>query len=176
MKKSVSITFLIMALLTSVAEAEPQIIDIALATNIDGRQPLGIFSPPGTCRNIDNPPTNIPVIDSRIHRKVFVWTKVKSSDSFVLRHAYYKDGIEFKTQRTLTPHIDKVMQIIDEIKVGLGWKNIANVELKIDESSGWRTWSSKEIDPIIHEGNWRVEITPTNDDENILCVVHFKVE
>lgn len=175
--KSQTMIFIMVCIFTaSVAKAAPIIVDVALATDVINQEPSGIFNSLATCSSIDNPPTSIPVIDSSIHRKVFLWTKVSSSETFVLRHAYYKDGVEYKTQRTITPVMDKIFQIVDEIKVGLGWKNIADIELQVAKSSGWRTWSSKEIDPVVHRGEWRIQVSPTNDKEDVICVVHFRVK
>lgn len=175
--KNMKYAFFVVGLLlvVSVAEAAPRIVDVALSTNVVNRQPAGVFNPPGSCSTLNNPPSNIPIMDSSVHRKVFLWTKVSASESFVLLHAYFKDGVAYQVKRTITPWIDKVLQYIEDIKVGIGWKNIANVELNVRQSDGWRTWSSKEIDPVVHKGSWRVQVSPTNNANEIICVVYFKV-
>ena len=167
--------FALFALCPQVAAADPEIIDIAFSTNIHQRNPTGVFNPPGCCTNAGDQPASFPVVDSGIHRRVYLWNKINASDSFVLLHTWYKDGIRYQVKRTYTPWIDKAIQFIEKIKIGLGWKKIADVELNVKASKGWRTWSSKEIDPFVHKGLWKVHVSTTTDPNNIICVAYFKI-
>lgn len=156
--------------------AQSQIIDVVLCAGVEHRQPIHKFDPPGYCERLDSDQFAIPVIDSKMYRTVYLWTRVKAEEVQVMRHTWYKDGIEFKATRTEYSWIDKVLKFLGDIKIGLGWKNVASVDLKIETSSSYRTWSKKEIDPIVHKGDWKVEITPASDPYNILCVVKFKIK
>ncbi len=178
MKEIIFSFFLIFALFPlwpQAASAEPVIIDMAFSTDIHQREPIGVFNPPGFCANAGGEPVSIPIIDSNIHRHVYLWNKVNSSDSFVLLHTWYKDGIQFQAKRTYTSLVDKVVQLIENIKVGLGWKKIADVELNVKPSPGFRTWSSKEIDPVVHRGLWKVHVSTTTDPNNIICIARFRI-
>ena len=156
--------------------AQSQIVDIVFCTGVEHRQPIGIFNPPGHCERLDSAQLAIPVIDSKMYRTVYLWTRVKAEEVQVMRHTWYKDGIEFKQTRTEYSWIDKVLKFVGDIKIGLGWKKVASIDLTIKASSSYRTWSKKEIDPIVHKGDWKVVITPASDPSNILCVAKFKIK
>ncbi len=78
--------------------------------------------------------------------------------------------------RTEYSWIDKVLKTIDEINIGLGWKKVASVDLKVKPSSGFRVWSKKQIDPIVHTGNWKVVISTASNPNTKLCIAKFVVK
>lgn len=69
---------------------------------------------------------------------------------------------------------DRILHFIENIEIGLGFKEISIVTLKIERSNDWRTWSEKNIGSQIYVGNWRIDVVPT-DSEKIICSVYFKV-
>ena len=156
--------------------AQPQIIDVALCQEIKSRQPNNFFSTPGYCKNEQNSTQAIPIIDSKIHKRIYFWNRVSSSHTTTLLHTWYKDGLKMKAKRTETHWIDKALHIIEDIKVGLGLKKMATVELRIKPSGGFRTWSSKEIDPYVHVGKWEVRVSTTTDPANVLCSSEFEIK
>jgi hypothetical protein len=93
-----------------------------------------------------------------------------------MRHTWFKDEIEFRTSRTEYSWIDQTLKFFDDIKIGLEWHKIASVDLKVGPSSSFRTWSKKEIDPIVHKGEWKVEIAPTTNPDKVLCTARFRIK
>jgi len=157
----------------SPVHATPRVIDVSLALDVVDREPQGILDPPGSCSGTE--PETLPTIDSKVHRKIVLWTRVSSSEQSVLLHSWQKDGIKISEQRTLTPWRDKAIQFLEFVQVSLGWKEIAGVEVRLGKGNSWRTWSSKAIDRHVHVGKWKVIVTPTTDRENVLCTVHFEI-
>ena len=124
-----------------------EIVDIIFARDVSDKEPVAPFEPGAYCGNQSQPGGQVPVINSQDDRKVFLWNRIKSTAADVLRHRWYKDGVE-----------------------------VATVELELGESPGYRTWSSKNIDPNFHLGNWRVEVSTASNPSNVLCVAHFVVQ
>lgn len=171
---------ILMALVITFPEfafSEIKVIDVAFATYIQNRKPVNIFSPPGHCaNNTDEESLSVPVIDSKMYRRVYFWNKISSSSPLItLLHTWHKDGVAFQIKRTKYSSIDKIMSYIERIKVGIGWKKVASVELTVKNSPRWRTWSQKEIDPIVHVGKWKVVVSTAGTPNDILCEAHFEI-
>jgi hypothetical protein len=124
-----------------------EIVDIIFARDVSNREPVAPFQPGTYCSNKSQPSGQVPVINSQEDRKVYLWNRIKSATGDVLRHRWYKDGME-----------------------------VATVEQNLGVSPGYRTWSSKIIDPNFHIGKWSVEVTTASDPSKVLCVAHFEVQ
>ncbi len=149
MPRSLIVSLIVLATLVAfpTTSAGQEIVDIIFARDVENREPVAPFQPGAYCGKKSQPSGPIPVINSQEERRVFLWNRIKSSAADVLRHRWYKDGVE-----------------------------VALVELDLGESSGYRTWSSKNIDPTFHLGNWRVEVTTASNPDNVLCIAHFVVK
>ena len=129
------------------ASAGQEIVDIIFARDVVNREPVAPYEPGAYCGGEGTPSGPVPIIDSREDKKVFLWNRIKSSKDEVLRHRWIKDGEE-----------------------------MAVVELNLGVSSGYRTWSSKNLDPNFHVGQWKVEVSTASDPGHVLCVAHFIVK
>jgi len=129
------------------SSAGQEMIDVIFARDVVNREPVDPFQPGAYCGLGTAPSGSIPVIDSQQENRVYLWNRVKSQGDYVLRHRWYKDGVE-----------------------------VAMVELEVAESPGWRTWSSKNIDPNFHIGSWKVEVTAASNPSDVICVAHFIVK
>ncbi len=84
--------------------------------------------------------------EQRLVDVMFALNRIKSSVAGILRHTWYK-----------------------------GDAQVAELDLKIGVSPGWRTWSSKRIVPKAHVGNWKVVISTVGEASEVICVAHFVV-
>ncbi len=154
MLKKFSLLFLALVLLApSSIPAETGSIDIlkvVLARDVKDREPVGVFDPPGFCGRTEGRENMVPVVHSKTDDRVYLWVKVESPVEGTLRHSWYK--------------------------AGMGWEKMAEIDLKIQKSSGFRTWSSKRIIPGVHNGQWMVVISTASDPEIALCKVDFEVK
>jgi hypothetical protein len=128
------------------ASVAQEVVDSFFAPDVIEMNPVNPFEPGVTCENGAEPSGPMPVIDSQEVSRIFLWTRIKSSEDGVLRHSWYKDGVE-----------------------------MAVVDLELRESPEFRTWSSKNIDPNFHTGNWKVVVTAASDPSDIICTAHFLV-
>lgn len=175
------ITVLVVLWVTS-AEATVKVVDVDLASRVERREPIDSFEPPVSCLKKRPSETEMTVINSNMHRKVFFWTKIASSESLTILHRYYKDrqneqgeNNSFDIKRTTYSTVDGALHFIGTmVDVTASW--LANVQMKVAPSPGYRTWSSKQIWESVHKGIWKVEAVPRNDGNNVLCTVYFKVE
>lgn len=127
-----------------------EIVEVALARDVVDLVPQNVFDPPGFCGGTENREDMIPVVHTKTDSKVCLWIKVKSPIEGTLRHTWFK--------------------------AGMGWEKMAEVNLKIQKSPGFRTWSSKKIVPGVHNGRWMVVISTASDPEIALCKVDFEVK
>jgi hypothetical protein len=127
-----------------------EILEVALAQDVVNREPVGVFDPPGFCGRTEGREEMVPVVHSKTVPKVYLWVKVESPVEGTLRHSWYK--------------------------AGMGWEKMAEIDLKIQKSPGFRTWSSKRIIPGVHSGKWMVVISTASDPEIALCKVDFEVK
>lgn len=128
--------------------AQPHIVSVALAEYIDNRQPAEVFTNNLTC---DSGESSAPTINSKEIPTIYLWTKVDNDEKRSFTHAWQ---MEFEGD----------------------WDVVADVNLKVGKSRGWRTWSSKNLDPILHVGYWRVLVSADDEPDNVLCSVYFDVE
>jgi len=127
-----------------------EILEVALARDVVDREPVDVFDPPGFCGRTEGREDMVPVIHSKTDTKVYLWVKVESPVAGTLRHSWYK--------------------------AGMGWEKMAEINLKIQKSPGFRTWSYKNIIPGVHNGKWMVVISTASDPEIALCKVDFEVK
>ena len=165
---------LLMITSTAATEQSLRLIAVVLAPAIEKRNPVGAFGPGVSCRNNRPPDSEITTIDSST-RKIFLWTKIAALDAYIIQHRYYMEGYEGAvTIRPTEYSPERRLRFIASLKAGLRIL-VANVGLAVRPSPSWRTWSSKEIDPNIHKGQWRVEVVSTHEGDNSLCTVYFNV-
>ncbi len=84
--------------------------------------------------------------EQRLVDVMFAFNRIKSSVAGIVRHTWYQ-----------------------------GDTQVAEVDLRIGVSPGWRTWSSKRIVPKAHVGNWKVVISTVGEASEVICVAHFVV-
>lgn len=129
------------------ASAGQEITDVMFARDVVNMEPIAPFEPGTYCEKNSKPSGPIPVIDSQDERIVFLWTRIKSPGDGLVHHTWYKEGVQQ-----------------------------AVVDLSLRESPGFRTWSSKNIDPNFHLGRWKVVVSADGDPNDVLCVAHFIVQ
>ena len=127
-----------------------EILEVALARDVVNREPVDVLDPPGFCGRTEGREDMVPMVHSKTDTKVYLWVKVESPVEGTLRHSWYK--------------------------AGMGWEKMAEINLKIQKSSGFRTWSSKKIIPGVHNGKWMVVISTASDPEIALCKIDFEVQ
>lgn len=133
------------------ATAGMSVVDIAFAGDIQDRDPHGRLEPGGSCEAGENGQLAIPVFDSTAAERIFFWNKVQVSTPGVLRHIWY-------------------------MKKENDWSEAATIDLTLGMSSGYRTWSSKKIVRALHAGEWKVEVSASDDPSQVLCTARFRVE
>lgn len=133
--------------------AEPDFLvkEIALAKDVENRNPGGVFTPPAYCEKDKNGQAAIPVVDMSHTSQVVFWVKVAAITSGELRHSWHHQ-------------IDGT------------WAKISEVTLPIRPSSGYRMWSLKSLRSDRHTGEWMVVIAPSHEPEQILCITRFTVQ
>ena len=127
------------------------VVGVALADNIQDREPVGSVSPSISCEKDGQSQAAIPVVDSSAHSRMFFWNTVKSSADTTLRHIWL-------------------------MKRDQDWKPMAQVDLNITKSHGYRTWSSKKFDRNWHLGEWKIEVARADQPDVVLCQTNFRVE
>ena len=145
------ITLICILFLSTPALADYEMLEVALASSIQNREPIEPFSPSAHCEKDKDGKTAIPTIDSSETDRVFFWTRLSSSTAGKIRHTW---------------HLQK-----DE-----GWQVIAEVDLSIRASSSYRMWSSKSLRPDLHIGEWMIVVSPTVQPERILCITRFSIQ
>ena len=149
-----TMAFLLMGMVAFSFEAtyaEMAVVEAVLAGEVQDRDPLGRLEPAVSCEQVQNEGTATPVFDSTSGEKIFFWNKIQVGTAGVLRHTWYRKGDE-------------------------GWAQSAAVELMLSESPGYRTWSSKQIVPSLHQGEWKVEVSTADPPDQVLCTAKFRVE
>lgn len=133
------------------ALAEVTVEDVTLSEDVQNREPVGKVSPALTCENGGNGHSTVPVIDTSLRSRIYFWNRVKTDGTGTLRHTWYMNRDQ-------------------------GWREAAEIDLKYSPSPGYRTWSSKQFDPSMHAGEWKIEVTTTEHPDRVLCSAKFKVE
>ncbi len=137
-------------LLPPQAAAEISVIEVALSEEILDQQPRSPAQPSAYCEKDHRGQETLPIIDSSSGKVVYFWSRVKSTRGSVLRHTWF-------------------------MNTGHGWKQVAQVDLNIFTSPGFRAWSSKEIAPAIHVGEWMVVVSTAEEPNTVHCIVRFRV-
>ncbi len=139
-----------LAFTAQVAGAEVTVDRVAFAEKVEDREPINALSPSATCEGGQAAGSTVPVFDSSSGDTIYFWSKVQTSSSGVLRHAWY-------------------------INKENAWTKTDDIELNFVESSAFRTWSSKTIVPSHHIGNWKVTVSTGDDPDTVLCSAKFRV-
>jgi len=127
------------------------VVGVALAEDIQGREPVGSVNPSISCEKDKKSQVALPVVNATISQRVFFWSRVQSSTAGTLRHIWL-------------------------MKRDQGWEPMAKVDLRIGQSPGYRTWSSKQLDRSLHLGEWMVQVSKADDPSEVLCLSRFRVE
>ena len=114
-----------------------------------GNQPFRPL-PSAHCEKDTGPDSLLPRVRISDQQVVF-WNRVAASDNTLLRHSWHKKSEE-------------------------GWKAMAHVDLPIQKSSAFRIWSTKELHPTFHRGEWMIVVAMADDPKHILCITRFIVE
>lgn len=131
--------------------AEYDVLEVALAHSIQDRQPFQPTTPAAFCEKDKSEQSAIPVIDSSDTEKIFFWTRIAATTEGTIRHAWHQQRDD-------------------------GWGMIAEVDLSIKPSSGYRIWSSKTLRPDLHIGEWMIVVSPSDQPEQILCITRFSIK
>ncbi len=133
--------------ISSYASAEQKLVDLLFARDIVNNETVGPFEPGAYCEKEAEPTGPIPVVDSQTERRVIFWSIFMPSAEGIVRHSWYKDGVELYV-----------------------------VNLKIEKSERWRSWSLIKILPKAHTGKWKVVVSTVGEASEVICVAHFVVK
>ncbi len=133
--------------ISSYASAEQKMVELLFARDVIDREPVGPFEPGAYCEREAEPTGPIPVVDSQTERRVIFWSIFMPSAEGIVRHSWYKDGVELYV-----------------------------VNLKIGKSERWRSWSWKNIVPNDNTGKWKVVVSTVGEVSEVICVAHFVVK
>lgn len=155
-----------------------EVIDTTFSVAMDERhrRPIAPLDPSGYCETAANAASPIPILDSRLHRDIYFWTRIKADQSANLIYKWYQNDSPVRQYQTEYTWYDRILILVRELEIDAGWQEVARIVLRIAPSPNWRTWSRKEIDPNIHVGDWKVEISTSVEPNNILCLARFRVE
>jgi hypothetical protein len=140
----------LLAFAPQVASAQMSVSEVALAGDVQDRDPINRFDPDAYCEKDQSQQATLPVIDSSVNSEVYVWTRIQSGDDGVLRHTWFMNEDN-------------------------NWKEVAAIDLNVYTSPGFRTWSSKQLVPSLHIGEWMVEVSAGDDLSQVLCIMRFRV-
>ncbi len=133
--------------ISSNAPAEQRLVELMFARDVVNREPVGPFEHGAYCEREAEPTGPLPVIDSRAERTVFFWNLFTDSEEGILRHSWYKEGVELYV-----------------------------MNLKIGKSGWWRSWSWMNIVPNDNAGKWKVVVSTAGEASEVICVAHFLVK
>jgi Protein of unknown function (DUF2914) len=136
---------------TSPSWGQTELLETELAREIVDRMPAGSYSPKVFCEKDQNHDAPLPVVTPPDDHQVVFWSRVTSATPTSLRHIWHK-----KTQE--------------------GWEPMANILLKIQQSSSFRIWSTKDIHPSLHLGEWMIVVSLDDDSKEVLCIARFLVK
>lgn len=129
---------------------EVRILEVALARMVEQRNPVDPFLPPAYCEKDKNGSSHIPLVDSHKSTEVFFWNTLSSTTPETLRYTWHR-------------------------KHESSWEIMAEVDISIKPSPGFRIWSSKQIRPF-HRGEWMIVVSITDDPKQVLCISRFLVQ
>lgn len=141
----------LLIILPQPALAELAVVDLALAEAVQDRNPVDPISPPAVCEKDKAPDSAVPVVDSILIPKIFFWTRIASDTEATVLHSWHH-------------------------KKNDQWVLVAEVDFQIRPSSGYRVWSSKRLDPILHAGEWMIVVAPADRPDHVLCITRFTVK
>ena len=144
---TVSLTIILTLFISSKALAEPRMVELMFARDVVLREPVRPFKPGAYCEREAEPSGPIPVVDSQVENRVFFWSLFTRASEGVLRHSWYKEGVE-----------------------------IYGENIEIGESRWWRSWSGKDIVSKEDAGKWKLVVSTVGERKQVLCVVHFLVK
>ena len=130
--------------------AATEILDVTLAHDVKDREPAAPYAPQAFCEKDQNRNGVLPRIQTSDQQIVF-WNRIAASDSTKIRHSWHKRADD-------------------------GWKLMAHVDLPILKSSSFRIWSTKDLHPTFHRGEWMIVVTLSDDPKKVLCITRFIVE
>ncbi|GJL65794.1 MAG: hypothetical protein NPIRA05_07650 [Nitrospirales bacterium] len=133
------------------AWADFEVLEVSLTSSIQNREPAAPVSPAVHCEKDKNGQSDLPVVNSLARPKIFFWTRIASSSKGVIRHTWHQ-------------HLED------------GWETIAEVNLPIKPSPGYRMWSSKALHRGNPIGDWMIVVAPSHDPERVLCITRFSVK
>ncbi len=156
--------------------ANQQVLEVTLCGGVRNRVPMDVFEPVARCSLSKTMPDSVPIISSKQFSTVYLWAVVSSDAERLLKFTWYKNGVAAKMQRSEYHHADRQTSFIDDVKPGTGWKNLASMEFKAPVLKDYRVWSQKSMNLDMHDGEWKIEITPADEPKNVLCAVYFRVK
>jgi len=130
--------------------SETSILEVELAQAIQNREPAHPTKPPAHCEKDLNRGAPLPRIHTGDQQVVF-WNRVSSTENTLIRHSWHKKSDE-------------------------GWRAMAHVDLPIQKSTAFRIWSTKDLHPALHRGEWMIVVTLAEDPRDVLCIARFIVE
>ncbi len=144
---TVSLTILVTLVISPKAFAEPRMVELMFARDVVLREPVRPFKPGAYCEREAEPAGPIPVVDSQVENRVFFWSLYTNATEGVLRHSWYKEGVE-----------------------------IYGENIEIGASGWWRSWSGKDIISKEDAGKWKLVVSTVGENNQVICVVHFLVK
>lgn len=165
-----------MLLQPTFANANPEIVEVALAGGVNqgNRQPFSRLQPPVSCENRNG---NDPIIYSNITKKVFLWNQIRSEKPVSILHKWYKEDISIPTSSSFFDSLTNILRVLKIVPGGTKWGVLSTVRLNVGSSIFWKTWSlydlSKNLSPT---GKWKIEIVDERNPSTILCLVKFEVK
>ena len=138
------------AVLPSIGLGATDLLEVELARDIKEREPDIPYKPQAHCEKDNDQGAALPRIRTSDQQVVF-WNRLAATDSTKIRHAWHKKDEE-------------------------GWKPMANIDLPIQRSSAFRVWSTKDLHPTFHRGEWMIVVSMADDPKQVLCITRFIVE
>jgi len=130
---------------------QTELLGVELARGIVNRAPIRPYSPGVFCEKDKNRNAPLPVISATTDHQVVFWNRVTAEKPTTFHHKWLK-------------------------KTADGWEPMANIPLKVEKSSSFRIWSTKEIHPKLHLGEWMIVVSSGDDPKDVLCIARFIVE
>ncbi len=147
-------SFLILAtclIVTSPSWGQTELFEVELARHIVDRTPISPYTPIVYCEKDKNRDAPLPVINTTSDHQVVFWNRVTSATPQIFHHTWHK-------------------------KTSDGWEPMAHIRLKVQKSSSFRIWSTKEIHPKLHLGVWMIVVSLDSAPKEVLCIARFIVE
>ena len=120
-------------IVTSPSWGQTELFEVELARHIVDRTPISPYTPIVYCEKDKNRDAPLPVINTTSDHQVVFWNRVTSATPQIFHHTWHK-------------------------KTSDGWEPMAHIRLKVQKSSSFRIWSTKEIHPKLHLGEWMIVV------------------